>query len=205
VGRHAAPGWHPRLPRRPRAALRRRHLVRHGHPHRPFPRNLQLARTDLNATLRDEGRGLAGSRSRGRLRSLLVVGQVALSLLLLICAGLLVRSFDRLLHVDPGFDASNVLTMGISLPTEKYARPDQQTAFFDETIRRVSALPGVRNPPPSPPRCPLSFTRFTPVLPEGQFAVPLAQRPFIDIEAISPQWFETMRVPFLAGRTLHRR
>lgn len=160
---------------------------------------LQLARTDLNSTLRDEGRGLSGSRSRGRLRSLLVVGQVALSLLLLICAGLLVRSFDRLLHVDPGFDARNVLTMGISLPTEKYSKPDQQTTFFDEALRRVSALPGVRNAAISA-ALPLSFTRVTPVLPEGQPAVPLAQRPFIDIEAISPQWFETMRVPLLAGR-----
>jgi putative ABC transport system permease protein len=160
---------------------------------------LQLARTDLNSTLRDEGRGISGSRTRGRLRSLLVVGQVALSLLLLIGAGLLVRSFDRLLHVDPGFDASSVLTMGISLPTEKYAKPDQQTAFFDEILRRVSALPGVKSAAISA-ALPLSFTRVTPVLPEGAPAVPLAQRPFIDIEAISPQWFETMRVPLLAGR-----
>ena len=160
---------------------------------------LQLARTDLNATLRDEGRGLSGSRSRGRIRSLLVVGQVALSLLLLICAGLLVRSFDRLLHVHPGFDASNVLTMGISLPTEKYAQHDQQTAFFDEVLRRVSALPGVRGAAISA-ALPLSYTRITPVLPEGQPAVPLAERPFIDIEAISPQWFQTMRVPLLTGR-----
>jgi putative ABC transport system permease protein len=160
---------------------------------------LQLARTDLNSTLRDEGRGLTGGRSRGRVRSLLVVGQVALSLLLLICAGLLVRSFDRLLHVDPGFEASNVLTMGISLPTEKYAKPDQQTAFFDEALRRVSALHGVRSVAISA-ALPLSFTRVTPVLPEGQPAVPLAQRPFIDIEAISPGWFDTMRVPLLGGR-----
>ena len=161
---------------------------------------LQIARIDLNTTLRDEGRGLSGSRSRARLRSLLVIGQVALSLLLLIGAGLLVRSFDRLLHVDPGFDAHNVLTMGISLPTEKYSKPDQQTAFFDETLRRVSALPGVRSAAVSA-ALPLSFTRVTPVLPEGQPAVPLAQRPFIDIEAISPAWFATMRVPLLLGRT----
>jgi putative ABC transport system permease protein len=160
---------------------------------------LQLARTDLNSTLRDEGRGLTGGRSRGRVRSLLVVGQVALSLLLLICAGLLVRSFDRLLHVDPGFEAHNILTLGISLPTEKYAKPDQQTAFFDETLRRVSALPGVRSAAISA-ALPLSFTRITPVLPEGQPAVSLGQRPFIDIEAISPRWFETMRVPLLSGR-----
>jgi putative ABC transport system permease protein len=161
---------------------------------------LQLARTDLNSTLRDEGRGISGSRSRGRIRSLLVVGQVALSLLLLICAGLLVRSFDRLLHVDPGFDAHNVLTMGLSLPTEKYSRPDQQIAFFDEVLRRVDALPSVKSAAISA-TLPLSFTRVTPVLPEGQPAVPLAQRPFIDIEAVSPQWFETLRVPLLAGRS----
>jgi hypothetical protein len=130
---------------------------------------------------------------------LLVIGQVALSLLLLICAGLLVRSFDRLLHVDPGFDSGNVLTMEISLPTERYAKPDQQIAFFDEVLRRISALPGVRSDAISAAR-PLSFTRVTPVLPEGQAAVPLAQRPFIDIEAVSPSWFETMRVPLLAGR-----
>jgi len=160
---------------------------------------LQLARIDLNSTLRDEGRGISGSRTRGRLRSLLVVSQVALSLLLLICAGLLVRSFDRLLHVDPGFDSGNVLTMEISLPTEKYAKPDQQIAFFDEALRRISALPGVRSAAISAAR-PLSFIRVTPVLPEGQPAVPLAQRPFIDIEGISPGWFETMRVPLLAGR-----
>ncbi|MGA8162422.1 MAG: ABC transporter permease [Acidobacteriaceae bacterium] len=161
---------------------------------------LQLARTDLNSTLRDEGRGLSGSRSRARLRSVLVVGQVALSLLLLIGAGLLIRSFDRLLHVDPGFAARSVLTMEISLPTEKYASHDQQTAFFDEVLRRVSALPGVRDAAVSAAQ-PLSFKRITPVLPEGQPDVPLAQRPFIDIETISPGWFSTLRVPLLAGRT----
>jgi putative ABC transport system permease protein len=78
---------------------------------------LQIARGNLNRMLRDEGRGLSGSRSRARLRSLLVVGQVALSLLLLIGAGLLVRSFQRLLHTDPGFAPGHVLTMEISLPT----------------------------------------------------------------------------------------
>jgi putative ABC transport system permease protein len=160
---------------------------------------LQLLRADLNSALRDEGRGTAGSRSRGRMRSLLVVGQVALSLLLLIGAGLLLRSFERLLRVDPGFAASNVLTMNISLLTEKYSKPEQQIAFFDEVLRRVSALPGVRDAAISA-ALPLTPKRITPVLPEGQPEVPLAQRPFIDIEAISPGWFRTMRVPLVAGR-----
>ncbi len=160
---------------------------------------VQLARTDLNSTLRDEGRGISGGRARGRLKNLLVIGQVALSLLLLIGAGLLLRSFERLLRVDPGFAADHMLTMNVSLPTAKYAKPEQQTAFFDEVLRRVSALPGVRDAAISA-ALPLSWKRVTPLLPDGQPNVPLAQRPFIDIEAISPQWFRTMRVPMLGGR-----
>jgi putative ABC transport system permease protein len=160
---------------------------------------VQMARTDLNSTLRDEGRGISGGRARGRLKNLLVIGQVALSLLLLIGAGLLLRSFERLLRVDPGFETSNVLTMNVSLPTAKYSKPEQQTAFFDEVLLRVSTLPGVRDAAISA-ALPLSWKRITPVLPEGQPSVPLAQRPFIDIEAISPEWFRTMRVPMLGGR-----
>ena len=159
----------------------------------------QLSRVDLNMTLRDEGRNSSAGHSRARLSSLLVVGQVALSLLLLIGAGLLLRSFGRLLRVDPGFDAGNVLTMNVSLPSVKYAKAQQQIDFFDEILRRVSALPGVRNTAMSA-ALPLSWIRLTPVLPEGQPDVPLAQRPFVDIEAISPQWFQTMRVPLRGGR-----
>jgi putative ABC transport system permease protein len=160
---------------------------------------LQLARSNPNTALRDEGRGVSLGHTRARMKNLLVVSQVALSLLLLIGAGLLLRSFLRLLRVDPGFDAQNVLTMDISLPTVKYAKPEQQITFFDEILRRVSVLPGVRSAATSA-ALPLSFKRMTPVLPEGQPDVPLAQRPFLDIEAISPQWFQTMRVPLREGR-----
>jgi putative ABC transport system permease protein len=160
---------------------------------------LQLARADPNMTLRDEGRGISAGHTRAQMKNLLVISQVALSLLLFIGAGLLLRSFVRLLHVDPGFDAQNVLTMNLSLPTVKYAKPEQQIAFFDEVLRRVSALPGVRDAATSA-ALPLSWMRITPVLPEGQPDVPLPQRPFIDIEAISPQWFRTMRVPLRGGR-----
>ena len=160
---------------------------------------LQLARSNPNSALRDEGRGVSVGHTRTYAKNALVVGQVALSLLLIIGAGLLLRSFVRLLSVDPGFDPQNVLTMNVSLPTVKYAKPEQQIEFFDEVLRRVSALPGVRNAATSA-ALPLSFIRLTPVLPEGQPDVPLAQRPFIDIEAISPQWFQTMRVPLRSGR-----
>jgi len=160
---------------------------------------LQLSKLDLDASLRDEGRGTSAGQARTQIKSLLVIGQVALSLLLLIGAGLLLRSFGRLLGVDPGFDAHNILTMNVSLSTVKYAKPAAQIAFFDEMLRRVSALPGVRNAAISA-ALPLSWKRITPVLPEGQPNVPLAERPFVDIEAISPQWFQTMRVPLRAGR-----
>jgi putative ABC transport system permease protein len=160
---------------------------------------LQLSKTSMNETLRDEGRGSTGGHRRVQLRGLLVVGQVALSLVLLIGAGLLVRSFSRLLRVDPGFDPQNVLTMNVSLPTVKYADAQRQIAFFDELTRRVSALPGVRSAAISA-ALPLVPKRITPVLPEGQPEVPLAERPFIIIEAISPGWFKTMRVPLQAGR-----
>ncbi|HET8887415.1 MAG TPA: ABC transporter permease [Candidatus Angelobacter sp.] len=160
---------------------------------------LQLSKTNVNETLRDEGRGSTGGHRRMQLRGLLVVGQVALSLVLLIGAGLLVRSFSRLLRVDPGFDPQSVLTMNVSLPTVKYSGAQKQVAFFDELTRRVSALPGVRTSAISA-ALPLVPKRITPVLPEGQPEVPLAERPFIIIEAISPAWFKTMRVPLQAGR-----
>jgi len=160
---------------------------------------LQSARVDLQTTLREEGRGASGGRARARMNGLLVVGQVALSLVLLIAAGLLLRSYARLLRVDPGFDPHNVLTMNLSLPTVKYAKPTQQVDFFNEVIRRISEIPGVRSAAISA-TLPLTRKRITPMLPEGQPNVPLGQRPFIDIEAVSPRWFQAMRVPLRSGR-----
>ena len=94
---------------------------------------------------------------------------------------------------------SNVLSMNVSLPTVKYSKPQQQIAFFDEVLRRVESVPGVRSAAISA-ALPLTWKRITPMLPEGQAEVPLSQRPFLDIEAVSPHWFQTMRVPLRAGR-----
>jgi len=160
---------------------------------------LQLSRTDVNSTLRDEGRSATGGHSRIQVKNLLVVLQVAATVVLLIGAGLLARSFDKLLRVDPGFAPENVLTMNISLPAVKYADAQKQIAFFDELLRRVSALPGVRSAAVSA-ALPVIPKRITPVLPEGQPEVPLAERPFVIIEASSPSLLETLRVPLLAGR-----
>ncbi|HKR30110.1 MAG TPA: FtsX-like permease family protein, partial [Terriglobales bacterium] len=160
---------------------------------------MQLSKGDLNSVLRDEGRGVSGGRRRAQLQNLLVVSQVALSMLLLVAAGLLGRSFVHLLRVSPGFDPENVLTMNISLPTVKYADAQKQIAFFNELLRRVSVLPGVRSAGLSAAR-PLTKIRVTPILVEGQPEVPLMERPFTTIEAITPGYLETMRIPLLSGR-----
>jgi putative ABC transport system permease protein len=106
---------------------------------------LQTAKTDIQDTLKAGGRSQSAGAAGGRLRGALVVAEVALSLLLLIGAGLLLRSFWRVLLVDPGFDAENVLTMRLRLPDAKYDKAEKILAFYEEMIRRVAALPGVRS------------------------------------------------------------
>ncbi|MGA2736650.1 MAG: ABC transporter permease [Bryobacteraceae bacterium] len=160
---------------------------------------LQLSRQDLNPVLRAEGRGSAGSRRRSRARGALVVAQVALSLVLLVGAGLLIRSFVRLRSVSGGFDAHNVLTMSISLPPARYPKGPQMAAFYDQVVQKVSAMPGVR----SAAVCsalPVRPVRFSPVLLEGQPDVPLPARPILAIQMVSPAYFRTLRVALRQGR-----
>lgn len=160
---------------------------------------LKLVRTNINSELRDEGRGSTGSHKRMQAKNLLVVFQIAVCMLLVIGASLMIQTFANLQRVELGFDPANVLSMNISLPTVKYAKPEQQIAFFDELLRKVNAVPGVRSASISA-ALPITPKRITPILPEGQPEVPLGQRPFIIIEAIGTQWFETMRVPMKMGR-----
>jgi putative ABC transport system permease protein len=159
----------------------------------------KLARTNVNSELRDEGRGTTGGHKRMQAKNLLVIFQIAVCMLLLIAASLMIQTFSNLQRVDLGFDPNNVLSMNISLPTVKYAKPEQQIGFFDALLRKVSAVPGVRNASISA-ALPLTPKRITPILPEGQPDVPLAERPFIIIEAIGAQWFQTMRVSIKMGR-----
>jgi len=160
---------------------------------------IKLVRTNINSELRDEGRGSTSGHQRMQAKNLLVIFQIAICMLLLIGASLMIRTFANLQHVDLGFDPANVLSMNISLPTERYSKPQQQIAVFDELLRKVNAVPGVRSASISA-ALPLTPKRITPILPEGQPEVPIAQRPFIIIEAIGSQWFQTMRVPLKLGR-----
>jgi putative ABC transport system permease protein len=160
---------------------------------------LHVSRPDLNSVLRSEGRGSTSGRARNLFRHLLVASQVALSMILLIGAGLLVRNFIQLRNASPGFEARNLLTMNISLPPARYSTGPQMIAFFREAVRQVSNLPGVQSAAVSS-ALPLAPVRFSPALPEGQPAVPLTERPFFAIQTLSPGYAAAMRVPLLAGR-----
>ena len=106
---------------------------------------LQGARPDLETVLRDSGRSGSGSRSQTRTRNALVVCQVALALVLLVGAGLLLRSFERLQSVDVGVRPSNVMTFRVSLPSGRYDDPERRARFYRDYIARLGALPGVRS------------------------------------------------------------
>src|SRR5262249_41391974 len=102
-----------------------------------------VSRLDLNRALREEGRGLAGGAGGARIQRALVVSEVALAVMLVTAAGLLLRSFDRLLRIDPGFNAKNLLTVNIDLPASRYQDNPRVTAFYDRLLERVRALPTV--------------------------------------------------------------
>ena len=159
--------------------------------------SLQLSRPDLNTVLRDEGRGKAGSRTRNRGRAGLVLAQVALSTILLIGSGLLIRSFVRLRAVSAGFEPKNLLTMQVSL--RKYT-PARSIAFYKDVIRRVDALPGVTTAAIST-ALPPTATHSTPILFEGQPVAPLGKRPIINLQQTSSDYAKALGIPLRAGRT----
>jgi predicted permease len=160
---------------------------------------LQLSKTDLQGVLRDEGRGTTGGRRRNLTRNFLVVAQIALSMTLVIAAGLLMRSFVSLQNVALGFNPDRVLLMNVSLPPSRYSSATQVSSFFDRVQEQVEALPGVRSAAVSS-ALPLNPTRYLSMLPEGYPDVPMPQRPFLSIQAITPAFFTTMGIPLLRGR-----
>jgi putative ABC transport system permease protein len=157
---------------------------------------LQTAKIDLNEWLKDGARGT--SSGHRRVSNLLVVGQIAMTLVLLIGAGLLVRSFMRLLDVNPGFVTENVLTAGMMLPATKYAQPQQRAEFYRQLETRLKALPEVASVG-AVTRLPLrgNLTSFVQI--EGQPVQP-GHWPEIDFRRASTDYFRTMGIPLLKGR-----
>jgi len=105
---------------------------------------LQISKPNLAESLKEGGRGSGPSATRNRLRSVLVVSEIALTLVLLVCAGLLIRTVMRLRNVDTGFNAQNILTMTLGLPAVKYPKPENYIAFNKQVTERIAALPGVK-------------------------------------------------------------
>ncbi|HVG32681.1 MAG TPA: ABC transporter permease [Pyrinomonadaceae bacterium] len=161
---------------------------------------VQFSKPDLNESLKESGRSSTGGRGRQRLRSVLVVAEIAISLLLLIGAGLLVKSFVRLQNVSPGFDPHNALTLNIFLPGTKYTEDDQARAFFDQAEARIRSLPGVES---------VGMTSNLPVsggfdtvsfYVEGQPVSAREDVPDLERYTINEDYFRAMGIPLKSGR-----
>jgi predicted permease len=161
--------------------------------------SLQLSRPNLGGTLSDEGRSSTGSRQRNRVRSILVAAQVALSMVLLIGSGLLIRSFMRLRMVDPGFGAKNTLTAKTFLPPAIYPQPADRIAFYRSALQHLQSIPGVEAAAIST-ALPVLPTHGAPARFEGEPEVDLGRRTVVFIESISPDYPKAMGMPLVAGR-----
>ncbi len=152
------------------------------------------SKTDLNESLRESGANSSSDSGRRRLRNGLVISEIALALVLLTGAGLLVRTFLGLMHVDLGIDPTNVVTMEIDLPHYKYSEALNQKAFFQQLLDRVQALPGVKSAGLEQPGSTVFFR------PEGQPPALPGQEPTADFNVVSPGDFGAMGIHLVAGR-----
>jgi predicted permease len=154
-------------------------------------------------SLADAGERSAGSEGGTKVRNALVAAQVMFSFVLLMCAGLMLRSLYNLLSVDPGFKASNVLSMQTSLNWTKYKKDEDKRNFFHQVLERAGALPGVEaaavsmSVPLNSDMGPMSGG----VIVEGQPVHPGEPTPQVDYEVASPDYFRVLGVPVLSGRS----
>jgi putative ABC transport system permease protein len=161
---------------------------------------VQCGRAHLQPVLHTGGPHLSMDRGGHRLRGLLITGEFALSLMLMMGAGLLMWSIAALQRVDPGFDPRNVLTANISLPEPKYQDPDSQIAFADELCRRLDAMPGIQSAGITT-ILPFSGNWFTSIFSvEGYVPPNNESRPWGDIRTVDPGYRQALRVPLVRGR-----
>ncbi|HKO96758.1 MAG TPA: ABC transporter permease [Pyrinomonadaceae bacterium] len=158
----------------------------------------QMSRTDLNEGLKEGGRQT--SSGTHRLRGLLVVSEVALSLMLLVSAGLLLRTFLVLLKTDAGFNPQNVMTMSLVVPAAKYKEESQRASFFSELVNRVKTLPGVESAA-AISHLPLGGRNSSnPFLIEGLPEPQRGQEYMGRNRTCTPDYFKTMEIPIIRGR-----
>src|SRR6266850_2750358 len=160
---------------------------------------IQVSRPDLTDALKESGRTTAGHR-RNRLRSVLVVSEVALSLVLLVGAGLMIRSFAKLNQVNPGFKPAQVLTLGATLLRSKYPEDEQVAQVFSQMLERAATAPGVLSAgaisdlPLTGSNISDSFTI------EGRPPIAKEAEPSTEYHVVTPRYFESMHIPLLSGR-----
>ncbi|MBA2565493.1 MAG: ABC transporter permease, partial [Gemmatimonadetes bacterium] len=163
---------------------------------------LQASTPQLEGALREGGRGTTASRGAARLRKLLVAGEIALALVLLVSTALMVKGFQRLRSQETGFDPAGVLTMSLAPPESKYPADSDVNAFYPQLLAGVRALPGVQE---------AAFTSVLPMAGEttsGSFEVegrplPEGERPVVNFRSVSPGYLPALRIPLLSGRMLN--
>ena len=164
---------------------------------------LASARVRLNDALKEGARSSTGRTAAAR--NAFVVAEVALALILLVGAGLLLRSFSALIGVDPGFDPSHTLTVKVSIPAATYRTPDAQRAFFDRLFARIDAVPGVRAAGGTsflPLNGLAAATGFTIV---GRPQPPAGNGPVTDVRVVTHDYFAAMGIPLVRGRLFDSR
>jgi putative ABC transport system permease protein len=158
----------------------------------------QSSHLDVQGVLKETARSTAGGRAL--LRQWLVVGEIALTLVLLVGTGLLLRSFHRLQQVNAGFSTDRVLSFRLDLSPQKYDKEDQRIAFFQSLQEKLKALPGVQEVGFAS-QVPLRSNGWQPQFAiEGQPPLPPSERPSMDLTAASPDYFRTMGIPLQRGR-----
>jgi putative ABC transport system permease protein len=161
---------------------------------------LRTMKLNLSETLKEGGRSGSESAQRNRTRSLLVVLESALAVMLLVGAGLLIRSLIRLQNTNPGFDATNVLTMRIDLPQKKYAAPEALSSFWEQFEARIGGLPGVESVG-LVSELPLSGQpNDMPYTVEGRAQGAVNQAFDDDFRRVNQDYFRTLQIPFVRGR-----
>ena len=164
--------------------------------------SLQASAKGLQSALKEGGRSSSEGGSRGRFRSLLVVGEMGIALVLMTGAGLLIESFAHLVRVDPGFSPKNIMTFPINLPAGRYTDP-QQIQLFRQVLERIRALPEIEAAGATS-FLPLSGgARFIFFCPEGQACRGVGKDPLIAMRQVTPEYFRTVRTPLLAGRVFN--
>ena len=161
---------------------------------------LQFTRASVGETLKQGSGRTGGSPIKQHTRKALVISEVALSLVLLIGAGLMIRSFWKLQNVNPGFDTRNAVTMSVALNWIRYSEPRQRLAFFDRAIEQIRAVPGVVSVGTTT-RIPLTGGGSTqPFSIEGRPTGAIAEQPMAQTRYISPDYFHAIGIPLRQGR-----